>query len=194
MSEEVNCLKRKYGAVESKVSKMEQTIFEQGRRLAHLESYSRRWNLRIHGVPEKEKEEVNLQVIHLCQRLLPEEKDKLQIAIDIVHWLGRFHVYDSDDDHSFRHLDFGILLVEHEGAVLPSSLHLNPASIKIIIEGEVVMEGIKDLPKAREERFVRQREDDPENRDLVKVISAEPRSLQESETVRCPDDDDHLVL
>ncbi|XP_067233883.1 GTPase IMAP family member 8-like [Chanodichthys erythropterus] len=47
---------------------------------------------------------------------------------------------DSDGDHIFCHLDFGILFVEHEGAVLPSSLHLNPASIKIIIEGEVVME------------------------------------------------------
>lgn len=55
---------------------------------------------------------------------------------------------DSEDDHSFSHLDFGILLVEQEGAVLPSSLHLNPASVKIVIEGEVVMEGIKDLPKA----------------------------------------------
>ncbi|GAA6081297.1 uncharacterized protein LOC109972814, partial [Tachysurus ichikawai] len=56
--------------------------------------------------------------------------------------------FDSDDDHPFRHLDFGILLVEHEGSVLPSSFHLDPVSIKIIIEGEVVMEGIKDLPKA----------------------------------------------
>ncbi|KAK9978909.1 hypothetical protein ABG768_020645, partial [Culter alburnus] len=55
---------------------------------------------------------------------------------------------DSDGDHSFCHLDLGILLVEHEGAVLSSSLHLNPTSIKITNEGEVVMEGIKDLPNA----------------------------------------------
>nr|XP_020477629.1 uncharacterized protein LOC109972814 [Monopterus albus] len=55
--------------------------------------------------------------------------------------------FDSDDN-SFRHLDFRIILVEHEGTVSPSSLHLSPASVKIIIEGEVVMEGIKDLPKA----------------------------------------------
>nr|XP_023674297.1 uncharacterized protein LOC111847394 [Paramormyrops kingsleyae] len=54
--------------------------------------------------------------------------------------------FDSDDQ-SFRHLDFGILLVE-QGVLCPSSLHLNPASVKIVIEGEVVMEGIKDLPKA----------------------------------------------
>ncbi|KAI2649381.1 hypothetical protein H4Q32_015324 [Labeo rohita] len=55
---------------------------------------------------------------------------------------------DSADDHVFQDLDLGILLVEREGAVSPSSLHLNPASFKIVIEGEVVMKSIKDLPKA----------------------------------------------
>lgn len=54
---------------------------------------------------------------------------------------------DSDDDNSFRHMEIGILLVEREGAVL-SSLHLSPASVKIIIEGAVVMDNIEDLPKA----------------------------------------------
>ncbi|RXN10843.1 sterile alpha motif domain-containing 3-like isoform X2 [Labeo rohita] len=55
---------------------------------------------------------------------------------------------DSADDHVFQDLDLGILLVEREGAVSLSSLHLNPASFKIVIEGEVVMKSIKDLPKA----------------------------------------------
>ncbi|KAI2657521.1 Venom metalloproteinase 3 [Labeo rohita] len=58
------------------------------------------------------------------------------------------HSPDSADDHVFQDLDLGILLVEREGAVSPSSLHLNPASFKIVIEGEVVMKSIKDLPKA----------------------------------------------
>lgn len=56
--------------------------------------------------------------------------------------------FDSDDDDSFRNIDIGILLVEHEGAVPSSSLHLSPASLKIVIEGEVVMDNIHDLPKA----------------------------------------------
>ncbi|MEQ2235028.1 hypothetical protein ILYODFUR_037442, partial [Ilyodon furcidens] len=55
---------------------------------------------------------------------------------------------DSDDDDSFRNIDIGILLVEPEGVVPSSSLHLSPASLKIIIEGEVVMDNIQDLPKA----------------------------------------------
>ncbi|KAJ8385598.1 hypothetical protein AAFF_G00184600 [Aldrovandia affinis] len=54
---------------------------------------------------------------------------------------------DSDDDDSFRHIEVGILLVEREGAAL-SSLHLSPASVKIIIEGAVMMDNIEDLPKA----------------------------------------------
>ncbi|XP_062338384.1 uncharacterized protein LOC134039188 [Osmerus eperlanus] len=56
--------------------------------------------------------------------------------------------FESDDDDSFRDLDIGILLIERESAVLTSSQHLSPASLKIIIEGEVVMDNIQDLPKA----------------------------------------------
>ncbi|MEQ2288517.1 hypothetical protein AMECASPLE_023401 [Ameca splendens] len=67
----------------------------------------------------------------------------------LQHWPALFtEDQDSDDDDSFRNIDIGILLVEPEGAVPSSSLHLSPASLKIIIEGEVVMDNIQDLPKA----------------------------------------------
>ncbi|XP_037637667.1 uncharacterized protein LOC119495352 [Sebastes umbrosus] len=56
--------------------------------------------------------------------------------------------FDADDDDSFRHIEIGILQVEPEGAAVASSLHLSPTSLKVIIEGEVVMDNIKDLPKA----------------------------------------------
>lgn len=55
---------------------------------------------------------------------------------------------ESDDDDSFHNIDIGILFIECEGAVLTSSKHLSPALLKIIIEGEVVMDNIQDLPKA----------------------------------------------
>lgn len=54
---------------------------------------------------------------------------------------------DSGND-PFCHMGFGIVLIEHERAVSSSSLHLSPASLKIIIEGKVVMDNIEDLPKA----------------------------------------------
>ncbi|XP_060929384.1 uncharacterized protein LOC133003615 isoform X2 [Limanda limanda] len=56
--------------------------------------------------------------------------------------------FDSDDDDSYQHIDIGILLVEQEGAMLSSSMHLYPASLKIVIEGKVVMGNIEDLPRA----------------------------------------------
>ncbi|CAL9687433.1 unnamed protein product [Knipowitschia caucasica] len=55
--------------------------------------------------------------------------------------------FDSDDNDSLCNIDIGILLVEPEGTV-PNSSHLNPASLKIIIEEQVVMDKIEDLPKA----------------------------------------------
>ncbi|RXN08911.1 NADPH:adrenodoxin mitochondrial [Labeo rohita] len=70
------------------------------------------------------------------------------VTIDELRQAYHAVVLDSADDHVFQDLDLGILLVEREGAVSPSSLHLNPASFKIVIEGEVVMKSIKDLPKA----------------------------------------------
>lgn len=57
-------------------------------------------------------------------------------------------LYLGIDDDSFRDPDIGILLIERKGAVLTSSQHLSPASLEIIIEGEVVMDNIQDLPKA----------------------------------------------
>ncbi|KAK1883157.1 NADH-ubiquinone oxidoreductase chain 3, partial [Dissostichus eleginoides] len=56
--------------------------------------------------------------------------------------------FDTDDEDSFRDIDIGILLVEHEGAGPSSSLHRSPASLKIILEGQVVIDNIQDLPKA----------------------------------------------
>ncbi|RXN06594.1 hypothetical protein ROHU_032703 [Labeo rohita] len=45
------------------------------------------------------------------------------------------NINDSADDHVFQDLDLGILLVEREGAVSLSSLHVNPATTtKIVIE------------------------------------------------------------
>ncbi|KAJ4939581.1 hypothetical protein JOQ06_029025, partial [Pogonophryne albipinna] len=55
---------------------------------------------------------------------------------------------DTDDEDSFRDIEIGILLVEHEGAGPSSSLHRSPASLKIILEGQVVIDNIQDLPKA----------------------------------------------
>ncbi|KAA0705276.1 hypothetical protein E1301_Tti009859 [Triplophysa tibetana] len=89
VSDEVNDVKVKLGAMEAEVKKMDSKSAEQEKRLSHLEGYARRWNLRIYGVPEKEKEDVRERVIQVCQQLLPEAKGKIPFIVDTVHRLRR---------------------------------------------------------------------------------------------------------
>ncbi|ROI15540.1 hypothetical protein DPX16_0772 [Anabarilius grahami] len=58
-------------------------------RITELERYSRRWNLKLHGVPENvnEKNE-RKEVVRICQKLLPEHADHLPDVIDTVHRVG----------------------------------------------------------------------------------------------------------
>lgn len=64
-------------------------------RVSDLERYGRRWNLRLYGVPEVEKEDVRAKVIDVCQELLPSEKEKVSDAIDVAHQVGKLHQIDS---------------------------------------------------------------------------------------------------
>ncbi|XP_016117266.1 uncharacterized protein [Sinocyclocheilus grahami] len=95
MSAEVKDLKVKVGATESLAKRVEFNWHEQEKRLLHLEAYSRRWSLRVHGVPESERENVRGKIIDVCQQLLPDAKDKLPDAVDTVHRLGRKRLNDS---------------------------------------------------------------------------------------------------
>ncbi|KAK7929432.1 hypothetical protein WMY93_005827 [Mugilogobius chulae] len=57
-------------------------------RLSLLESYSRRWNLKLHGLEENEQQDVRRVVTQLFQDLLPEARNKLPDVVDTVHRLG----------------------------------------------------------------------------------------------------------
>ncbi|KAK7938264.1 hypothetical protein WMY93_001590 [Mugilogobius chulae] len=58
------------------------------------------------------------------------------------------HAKDTQDgDESFGQIDVGILLVNPEGVSPPTS-DLHPASLKTILEGEVVVDKLKTLPDA----------------------------------------------
>lgn len=58
-------------------------------RLIELENYSRRWNLRLYGVPETKDQNVRRVVIEICQSIPPEHKTKFSDVIDTVHRLGQ---------------------------------------------------------------------------------------------------------
>lgn len=61
-------------------------------RMDEMESYSRRWNLRLYGVSEDKDENVRLQAIKICKAVLPEDSGRLSETIDIAHRLGKKHI------------------------------------------------------------------------------------------------------
>lgn len=57
-------------------------------RISLLENYSRRRNLILYGLEEKDQQDVRRETILMLQKIYPEAKDKISSAVDIVHRLG----------------------------------------------------------------------------------------------------------
>ncbi|KAK5614063.1 hypothetical protein CRENBAI_011781 [Crenichthys baileyi] len=58
-------------------------------RITDMERYSRRWNLKLHGVSERvEEKDVRREVIRICQALLPSDAERLPQVIDTMHRVG----------------------------------------------------------------------------------------------------------
>lgn len=76
-------LKNKCDLLQKKVNEMEQKVNESDR-------YSRRHNLRLHGVSEKGDTQVRSQVRDICRAVLPaEEAEMVVAAVDVAHRIGR---------------------------------------------------------------------------------------------------------
>lgn len=88
MHAEMKDVKKKVNDLERKVKRGEDQLDNHQLRLSNLERYSRRWNLKLHGAMETEKEDTRRKVIEICQSVLPEQKQKLPDVIDTVHRLG----------------------------------------------------------------------------------------------------------
>ena len=63
--------------------------------MTDLERYGRRWNLKLHGIPEAAREDVREEVLRICQEVLQQEKDDLPAAIDVALRLGFKHQNES---------------------------------------------------------------------------------------------------
>lgn len=92
---EIKDMNEKIVNIEKRVGKSEETALKCMNRVSDLESYGRRWNLRLQGLPEVEKEDVRAEVISVCQQVLPSEKERLPDAIDIAHRVGKPRHNDS---------------------------------------------------------------------------------------------------
>lgn len=96
LKEKVYSVCEEFNSMKGKVIQAEQLYQEEKKRadimetqITELERYSRRWNLRLNGAPEKiENQQVRIKVIKICQAILPEDKKRLPEMIDTVHRLG----------------------------------------------------------------------------------------------------------
>lgn len=89
ISEDLRELKGKVSRTEVRVDKAEEKIQTLENKVLELSRYKRRWNLRLHGLPEEEGENVRSKVIEICQNMDPDHRDKFPEVLDSVHRIGQ---------------------------------------------------------------------------------------------------------
>ncbi|KAK7880960.1 hypothetical protein WMY93_032414 [Mugilogobius chulae] len=85
---ELLLLKDRVVDLETQSSAVTKTVTVHASRLSLLESYSRRWNLILRGLEEKDQQDVRGEAIRVLQRVLPQSRDLLPDVVDTVHRLG----------------------------------------------------------------------------------------------------------
>lgn len=88
MKTELVALKERMEKIESQPQSSSNASAAHMRRLSNLEDYSRRWNLILQGLGEKEHQDVRRETIRVLQEVLPEAKEKIPGAVDTIHRLG----------------------------------------------------------------------------------------------------------
>lgn len=86
--EEIKDVKKRVGTLENRMTKEESRMDTHQQHIFDLERYSRRWNLRLLGVKENEKNDVCQIAIEICQAVLPECKNRIRDTVDTVHRSG----------------------------------------------------------------------------------------------------------
>ncbi|KAG1956865.1 max-interacting protein 1 isoform c [Pimephales promelas] len=96
MSAELKAVIDKVASLERRLDDVERPIVQMQRRTDDMETYLRRRNLRIGGIPESVHEDICLEVIKICPKVLPSAflKDKLPEIIDVVHRLWKIQQGD----------------------------------------------------------------------------------------------------
>ena len=80
--EEISKMKEEVVSLKKENVSLKQMCLEQAR-------YKRRWDLRLMGLPEKEKENTRETVIGILTRVIPLSVEKLRDSVDTVHRLGK---------------------------------------------------------------------------------------------------------
>ena len=69
---------------EDKVIELNKRVDELKEKMEEGERYSRRWNLRLINLPEKENEDVKHEVLKILSQITPNEKSKMGFLVDMV--------------------------------------------------------------------------------------------------------------
>lgn len=96
MSAELKAVVEKVTTLERRMDGVERPVAQLQRRMDDMDTYLRRRNLRISGIPESAREDIRLEVVKICQNVLPSAKDKLSDVIDVVHRLGKMQQGGAD--------------------------------------------------------------------------------------------------
>ncbi|XDV44737.1 hypothetical protein PO909_012977 [Leuciscus waleckii] len=80
--EEISKVKEEMLLLKKENASLKQICLEQAR-------YKRRWDLRLMGLPEKDKEDTRETVIGILTRVIPVSVEKLRESVDTVHRLGK---------------------------------------------------------------------------------------------------------
>ena len=79
----------KIQSLDQNIPKIVQENKELKERIAELERYKRRWNLKIHGIKGKDNEQIREEVIHILSEIAPQWTSTMGTIIDSVHRLGK---------------------------------------------------------------------------------------------------------
>lgn len=85
---EVDDLKTENAMLKNKCQTLEKKVEEMEKKVNDADSYSRRMNLKIYGIPEGPGEDIRSKVMNVLLAVLP-DKNRVEAAVDVVHRLGR---------------------------------------------------------------------------------------------------------
>ncbi|XP_078793844.1 uncharacterized protein LOC101159895 [Oryzias latipes] len=86
---EIKDCKTKIATIERAIPKIVKENRELKEKVADLERYKRGWNLKIHGLKEKDKESIREHVVGILSKIAPQWADVMDTTVDTVHRLGR---------------------------------------------------------------------------------------------------------
>lgn len=87
--QEIQDMKKDETIVKKASADHEKRISELEDKVNDAERYQRCWNLRLHGLPEQEGEDIKQQVEEICWAVAPGLENLLHLHIDVSHRVGR---------------------------------------------------------------------------------------------------------